>query len=71
MAQIEYLTIAEAAKVLGLSRQRVNTLVKHGDIPYDTTAGNTRRLIRSDIIGEFAKRERPPHRPRKKMSDCP
>ena len=44
----ELLTTGEAARILGLSRQRVVELCRSGDLPY-STVGTHRRVLRSDV----------------------
>lgn len=61
------LTTPQAAKRLGVSRQRVSALIKAGLLAAEMIGRDW--LIHDDVLEEFAARHRPRGRPRGSM-DC-
>jgi excisionase family DNA binding protein len=59
----DYLTSNQAARWLGLSRQRVSILLHSGRIPFELLAGHP--MIKRRDLDKFASIERPTGRPPK------
>jgi excisionase family DNA binding protein len=63
----EYLTANQAARHLGLTRQRVSIILHQGRLPYQVLNG--RYMIKREDLDKFAAVERPVGRPFKKIFD--
>jgi excisionase family DNA binding protein len=56
--EMKYLDVANAAKILGLSRAQMYILMRDGVLPY-THIGRQRRLILSDLVNYVKKGYKP------------
>jgi excisionase family DNA binding protein len=61
MAEETFLTVLEAAVLLGISRQRVNQLASKGRLSHETKFG--RKLFRRADVEKFAQLDRPSGNP--------
>ena len=61
----DYLTASQAARQLGLTRQRVSIILHQGRIPYKVIDG--RYMIKKEDVEKFAAVERPVGRPFRKL----
>jgi excisionase family DNA binding protein len=57
MPEVAYVSIKEAAQLLGISRQRVQELIRDGKLPANRLAGSTVWLVReADVIKRLQQR---------------
>jgi excisionase family DNA binding protein len=59
----DWISVTDAAEILGLGRRRVHAIIEDGRLK-PTKVGSVYLLLRSDVIA-FAKKPRAPGRPKK------
>ncbi len=65
----DWISVTDAAAILGLSRRRVHDIIKDGRLS-PTKVGSVYLLLRSDVVA-FAKLPRAPGRPAKPAAKKP
>ncbi len=59
----DLLTIAEAARVAGISRMALIQAMNRGTLPFETVKVKQRRLKREDVLAHVRRTKRRPCRP--------
>ena len=67
----DYLTVAQAADALGLSKSRVEQFIRDGRLAVATTMGSVRLLLRTDVAALKPSVRGKPGRPPKSPPPAP